>query len=331
MTPFDYHRPRTISDALQLLASHPDAALLGGGTCLLDLMKQNVEHPSHVIDLNFIDELAAVSQLPDGSLRIGGTARLAAVARREDIQRDWALLAECILVGLTPQLREAASFAGNITQRPRCIYFREAGFACNKKLPGSGCAAQSGVHFAHAVFGNSNASCIAVHPSDLCTGLTALDAKVEIANIDGTHRVLPITAFHRLPESDPTRETKLQRGDLITALIVPPQGTKAAAYIKGPEEGFAMASAAVRLALDGNTITFARVVLGGVAHKPWPCPAVEQALMGQALNASTFSLAADTALLGINTDYQTAFRATLLRAVLIESLERAASRIEVSV
>jgi xanthine dehydrogenase YagS FAD-binding subunit len=242
------------------------------------------------------------------------------------------MLAESILVGLTPQLREAASFAGNITQRPRCIYFRESGFACNKKLAGSGCAAQTGVHFAHAILGNQHAvTCIAVHPSDLCTGLTALDAKIEISNIDGTERLVPITEFHVLPDANPTRETTLQRGDLITALIVPSQGSRAAAYVKGPEEGFAMASAAVRLTMHEDTITFARVVLGGVAHKPWPCPAAENALIGKSLNAGSFSLAADAAVVGIHTDYQTAFRGPLLRAVLIEALEQAASRIEVSV
>lgn len=238
------------------------------------------------------------------------------------MQAGWPLLREAILDGLTPQLRNAASVAGNVMQRPRCIYFREPGFACNKRAPGSGCAAQAGVHFGHAIFGGEAArDCIAVHPSDLCVALTALDAVAQAAGPGGA-RILSIAELHRLPGADPTRETTLRPGELITAIDVPPQGGRGGAYAKGPEEGFTLASCAALLGLEDGVVASARVVLGGVAHKPWRSEPAEAALLGHEPTPATVRRAMDAAAAGA-ADGQTAFRAALLRAVVEEALEQA--------
>ena len=326
MTPFTYQRPASLPAALDALAAAPMAGLLGGGTCLLDLMKQGVERPTALIDLTFAPELAEVAVLPSGALRIGAAATLSHVARRKEVQAGWPLLHEAIVDGLTPQLRNAASFAGNIMQRPRCIYFREPGFACDKRALGSGCAARMGAHYAHAIFGGEAARrCIAVHPSDLCVALTALDAEVEVASPGGGRR-LPLTDLHRLPGDDPARETTLRPGELITAVVVPAQGSRTGAYVKGPEEGFALASCAALLHVANGLVASARIVLGGVAHKPWRSAPAEAALIGHAPTADALSRTIQAALAEAVTDEQTAFRLALLRGVMSEALGGALDR-----
>jgi len=325
MTPFAYQRPASIREAVAMLAAAPGAGLLAGGTCLIDLMKQGVLAPATVVDLTFADDLSGIAVLPSGALRIGATTTLAKVARDGRVAAQWPLLHDTIVCGLTPQLRNAASFGGNIMQRPRCIYFREAEFACNKKQPGSGCAAQNGVHYAHAIFGGEAArDCIAVHPSDLCVALTALEAMLTIAGPAG-ERLLPIAELHRLPGDDPTRETTLASDELIIAIEVPPQGVRQGAYIKGTE-GFTLASCAALIGLENGLITEARLVFGGVAHKPWRCETAEAALIGRPATARNFAAAAEIAVQTATTDMQTAFRTTLLRAVIIEALDQAAER-----
>ena len=226
MTPFTYQRPTSIEDAVAALPAAPHAGLLGGGTCLIDLMKQGVERPETIIDLNFAPDLAGIAVLPSGALRIGATTTLSHAARDPRVEQNWPLLHDTIVGGLTPQLRNAASFGGNIMQRPRCIFFREPDFACNKKRPGSGCAAQNGVHYQHALFGGeATKTCIAVHPSDLCVALTILEAMIVTASPSGGRR-FPVHELHRLPGDDPTRETTLRTDEIIVAVEVPPQATR---------------------------------------------------------------------------------------------------------
>ena len=323
MTPFAYHRPDSLQSLLDTLAQAPQAGLLAGGTCLLDLMKQGVERPQTVIDLNFVSELGGVALMPFGALRLGAAATLSHVARRADVRAGWPLLHQAILSGLTPQLRNAASIGGNLMQRPRCIYFREPDFDCNKRRPGSGCAAQAGVHFAHAIFGGAEAStCIAVHPSDLCVALTALDAEATLSGPGGATRRLPIADLHRLPGEDPTRETTLRPGELITAIELPPQ-RGGGAYLKGPEEGFALASCAALLGVKNGQVDFARIVLGGVAHRPWRVRSAENILLGNPPTPDLQAQAIASVMAEAATDVQTAFRLALLRGVMTECFDQA--------
>jgi len=318
MTPFSYERARSVGSATA--AARLGAAYLAGGTCLLDLMKQGVERPDHVIDLGPVAELAEIRLTACGDLRLGSMAVLSHVARHRDVGEHWPLLAQTIAAGLTPQLRNAATIGGNIMQRPRCIYFRDPGFDCNKKTPGSGCAAKAGVHFGHALFGGAATdACIAVHPSDLCVALCALHARVAYRTAeDACEHAVSIESFLRLPGSEPGRETELPPGALVTAIEVPPQGKQGGAYAKGPEGGFALASAAVVLGLQQGLIARASVVLGGVAHKPWRVRDAERALLDRVPSLDLFT-AADT---------QTAFRVVLLKALIVEALTRSAAQAE---
>ena len=322
MTPFTYHRPRTVPDVLTALDGLGDSALLGGGTCLVDLMKQGVMTPERVVDLNAIAELKGMSIDDDGRLTVAAATTLAAVARDPRVRSGWPMLHEAIVDGLTPQLRNAASFAGNVMQRPRCFYFREPGFACNKRHAGSGCAAKVGLHYQHAIVGGDGARrCIATHPSDLCVALTAFEAHVTIVGIQGERR-MAIEALHRLPDDDPTTETNLRPGELITAIDVPPQGPRHGAYTKATE-GFALASCAVLITIADERIRRASVVLGGVAHKPWRSRPAEAALIGAEATRDAFVAAADAASTETETDEQTAFRLPLLHAAIVDALGRA--------
>ena len=322
MTPFKYERPTSLPAAVQALASAANGGLLAGGTCLIDLMKQGVLKPTTVIDLNFASDLAGISVQPSGALRVGATTTLSYVARHAEVRKSWPLLHDTIVGGLTPQLRNAASFGGNIMQRPRCIYFRELDFACNKKVPGSGCAAQAGVHYQHAIFGGDAArQCIAVHPSDLCVALTVLEADVLIAGPHGERRI-PFHELHRLPGDDATRETTLLDREMVVAVELPPQGGRQAAYVKGTE-GFTLASCAALIGIENGVITRAGIVLGGVAHMPWRSERTQQALTGKPPTDDTFREAADAAVSGAVTDFQTAFRVNLLHGVVVEALEQA--------
>jgi xanthine dehydrogenase YagS FAD-binding subunit len=331
VTPFAYHRAAKINDAVRLLTDEAQAAILGGGTSLLDLMKQGVEKPRAVIDIASVPEMRQIATDADGALVVGAAVTMTEVAQSDAVLARWPLVAETTLAGLTPQLRNAATVGGNLMQRPRCIYFREGGFACNKLRPGSGCAAKDGVHFGHAIFGGAAAhDCMAVHPSDLSTGLLAMDASVEIAGrVAGQirSRRMPLDALYRWPEADATRETTLAPHEMITAVIVPPAGEFFGAYVKGPPEGFALASCAALLKVAQNGVIFAaRIAIGGVAHRPLRHVGVEKALTGQMTSAQVFEAAAAAAVVGAETDPQTAFRVPLLRAVVVEALQRAVER-----
>jgi xanthine dehydrogenase YagS FAD-binding subunit len=331
VTPFVFHRPTRVDEAVRLFADDAQAALLGGGTSLLDLMKQGVEKPRVVIDISGVQELQRISVDADGGLVIGATVTMAEVAQNESVCTRWPLIAETTLAGLTPQLRNAATVGGNLMQRPRCIYFREPGFACNKVRPGSGCAARDGVHFGHAILGGGAAhDCIAVHPSDLSTGLLAMDASVEVAGRTGSRR-LTLDALYRWPDTDPTRETTLAAHEMITALIVPPAEQFFGAYVKGPPEGFALASCAALLQVDrSGVVRVARIAIGGVAHRPLRHAGAEKAITGRIASAQVLETAATAAVAGAETDPQTAFRVPLLRAVVLEALERAVQRAKVA-
>ncbi len=318
MTPFAYHRATSAADARA--AMRPGARYLAGGTSLIDLMKTGVEAPDLLVDLNRGAGMGGLEWLPDGTLRAGAAVRMTALARDPQVARRFPVLHQALLAGATSQLRNMASLAGNLLQRTRCFYFRDPSFAaCNKRAPGTGCAALHGVNAEQAILDWTEA-CVAVHPSDLAVALLALDVRIVT-----DRRTLPVQALHRGPGDDPRADTVLAEGELVLAMEVPP-GPRAAAsaYAKSPAGGFALASAAVALEVRDGRVVSSRVALGGVAHRPWRSHEAEAALAGSADGAPSFTAAADAALSGARPLSGNGFKLPLARAVLIEALSAAA-------
>jgi xanthine dehydrogenase YagS FAD-binding subunit len=312
-------------DPAEAVARHREsdgpAAYVAGGTTLVDLMKLGVMQPRHVIDVHRL-ELARITPERDGGLRLGANARNSDVAWHHDVRRRYPVLAEAILSGASPQVRNMATIAGNLLQRTRCPYFRDNVSACNKRAPGSGCAARTGFNRSHAVLGGSDA-CVATHPSDLGVALAALDARVVVHGASG-ERTLPLVDLHLEPGGTPEREHALEAGELITAVVLPPPLPHTRSwYVKARERdsfAFALAAAAVVLQFDGATIRDARVALGGVATKPWRAPDAETALRGQPATAATFTAAAEAALAEARPLRDNAFKIPLAQRVLLRAL-----------
>ena len=272
MKSFTYERASTPADAAKAAAGTPNAKFIAGGTNLLDLMKLEIETPEHLVDVNGL-ALDTIEPTPEGGLRIGALVRNTDLAADARVRRDYALLSRALLAGASGQLRNKATTAGNLLQRTRCPYFYDTNMACNKRQPGSGCAAIGGFTRQHAVLGAS-AACIAVHPSDMAVAMRALDAAVETVKSDGTTRSIPIADFHRLPGETPHLETVLEPAELITAVALPkpPGGTHVYRKVRDRASyAFALVSVGVVVQPDGT----GRVALGGVAHKPWRVEAAE--------------------------------------------------------
>jgi len=328
MIPFEYVRATDVAGAVAAGAA-PGAAYLAAGTNLLDLMKGGVARPTRLVDITRLPGLAAVARQGDGSLRIGALVRNSDLAHDPAFAGAYPAVAEALLSGASAQLRNAATAAGNVMQRTRCPYFTDTGSACNKREPGSGCDAQGGEARLHAVLGWSEA-CIATHPSDFCVPLVALDAGVEIAGPAGT-RTVPLEAFHRLPGDAPERETVLEPGELMTALVLPPEAAGFSGhsrYLKVRDRtsyAFAVVSVAVGLRLENGRVAEARLALGGVAPKPWRARAAEAVLAGRAPDEAAFRDAADAALAGAAPSGDNAFKIELARRLVARALSRAAS------
>jgi xanthine dehydrogenase YagS FAD-binding subunit len=275
MRSFSYERANSPTEAAAAAARTPRAKFIAGGTNLLDLMKLEIETPSHLIDVNPL-ALDKVESTSDGGLRVGALVRNTDLAANERVRRDYGVLSRALLAGASGQLRNKATTAGNLLQRTRCPYFYDTNQPCNKRQPGSGCSAIGGFSRQHAVIGASEA-CIATHPSDMAVAMRALDATVETVRPDGATRNIPIAEFHRLPGDTPEIETTLAPGELITAVTLPkPVGGKQI-YRKVRDRAsyaFALVSVAAIVQRDGS----GRVALGGVAHKPWRVEAAEAEL-----------------------------------------------------
>jgi len=275
MKSFTYERANSPAEAAAAAARTPHAKFIAGGTNLLDLMKLEIETPSHLIDVNRL-ALNKVEPTPDGGLRLGALVRNTDLAADQRVRRDYGVLSRALLAGASGQLRNKGTTAGNLLQRTRCPYFYDTNQPCNKRQPGSGCAAIGGFSRQHAVIGASEA-CIATHPSDMAVAMRALDATVETIRPDGATRNIPISELHRLPGDTPEIETTLAQGELITAVTLPkPVGGKQI-YRKVRDRAsyaFALVSVAAIVQRDGS----GRVALGGVAHKPWRVEAAEAAL-----------------------------------------------------
>ncbi len=308
--------------ALATLAGHPgDAAWLAGGTNLLDMLKLDVETAAVLVDINALP-LRGVEELDGGGLRIGALARISDAGHHPGVRARYPMLSEALLSGASVQLRNMATVGGNLMQRTRCSYFRDTAMACNRREPGSGCGARDGHHRGHAILGTSPA-CIAVHPSDLCVALAALDATVSVRG-PGGGRSIPLTELHLLPGDHPERESTLARGELITAVEIPPLPWAAGShYLKVRDRAsyaFALVAAAVALDLDGGAVRDARVALGGVGTVPWRSPEAEAALRGRPADRETFATAAAAALQAAAPLPGNVFKVELARRVLVRCL-----------
>src|SRR6202167_5211872 len=279
MKSFTYERAHTPAEAAATAARMPGAKFIAGGTNLLDLMKLEIETPAHLIDVNGL-ALDKIEATPEGGLRIGALVRNTDLAADPRVRRDYGLLSRALLAGASGQLRNKATTAGNLLQRTRCPYFYDTNQPCNKRKPGSGCAAIGGFSRQHAIVGVSDA-CIATHPSDMAVAMMALDASVETVRADGKTRSIPIADFYRLPGETPHLENTLEPGELITAVTLPKPAGGTHLYHKVRDRAsyaFALVSVGAILQRDGS----GRVALGGVAHKPWRVASAEAEMPGGA-------------------------------------------------
>ncbi len=327
MRPFSYARPGSVAEAVREVASDPAAKVIAGGTNLVDLMKYDVERPGRLVDVSRIPGLDAVEEVPGGGLRIGALVTNSGAAYHPLVLRHAPLLASAFLAGATAQLRNAATVGGNLLQRTRCTYFYDAQMACNKRDPGSGCPAISGVNRVNAILGHSE-RCIATNPSDMCVALAALEATVVVEGPDGERRI-PMAEFHRLPEDAPERDTTLARDEIIVAVEIPPNGYGPHhTYLKVRDRlsyAFALVSCAAALEVEGGTVRRARIALGGVAHKPWRVAEAEALLEGAPPERDTFRKVADRLLEGARGFQHNAFKIELAHRVIARALAQAAA------
>lgn len=323
MNPFSYARPSSVEEAIAEF--RPESRYIAGGTNLLDLMKENVTRPSQLIDITQLP-LADIEETADGGLRIGALVSNADLAWHPLVEARYPLLSQAILAGASPQLRNMATTGGNLLQRTRCYYFYDSTTPCNKREPGTGCSARDGLNRIHAILGHSEA-CIAVHPSDMCVALAALDAVVHVQGQRGERRI-PMADFHRLPGQTPEADNTLVDGELITAVELPAQDFSAhSSYLKVRDRAsyaFALISVAAALEMDGDGIRNARIAMGGVAHKPWRKSEAEAALVGKPADETAFAAAADILLAGASGFEHNAFKIELGRRTIVRALTDAA-------
>lgn len=330
MHPFGLSRAVDASTAIAAHAADPQLAFIAGGTDLLGLIKDRAALPERLLDINGLRGMAQIEALRDGSLRIGALARMSDVAADLEVRRRFPVIAEGLLFAASGQLRNMASIGGNIMQRTRCPYFRDGDdLPCNKRRPGTGCSALTGLNRTHAIFGWSDA-CVATHPSDVAVAFAAMDANVIVRARTG-ERSIPFAQFHRLPGDSPERDNVLERGDLIIAVEVPARVEgRSSHYLKVRDRQsyeFALVSAAAGVATSGRTITSVRLATGGVAHKPWRLTAAESALRGVSLDDNDALRAAiATSFVEARALAHNAFKIELAQRVVLRALETAGAR-----
>ena len=323
MKAFTYERANSLAQATTG-SSKPGAKIIAGGTNLLDLMKLQVETPNHLVDINRLP-LDKIEDTPEGGLRIGAMVRNSDLAADLRVRRRYGVLSRALLSGASAQLRNKATTGGNLLQRTRCFYFYDITKPCNKRDPGSGCAALGGFNRIHAILGASD-QCIAVNPSDMAVALRALDAQVETVNADNTTRAIPIAEFHRLPGMTPQIETTLRQGEVITAVTLPPPPPGKHIYRKVRDRAsyaFALVSVAAVVDAAGGRIRSARLAFGGLAPKPWRVAQAEERLVGAPASEETFAAVASDVLSGARrfggNDFKIPLTRRTLRAVLTEA------------
>ncbi len=327
MHTFQYTKAASIDKAL---AAANGARFIAGGTTLVDLMKLDVERPSGLVDINLLP-LDKIETLPNGGLRIGAMVRNSDLAWNDAVQKHYAVLSQALLSGASPQLRNMATTGGNLLQRTRCVYFREpsagtpGGYGCNKRTPGSGCAAMDGFNRMHAVLGTSD-QCIATHPSDMCVAMAALEAIVHTEGPKGK-RAIAFADFHKLPGDTAQIENALEPGELVTYVELPKpvEGSKSV-YLKLRDRAsyeFALASCAVVAKVEHGRIGYVRVAMGGVGTKPWRSHEAEAVLLGKPTDAAHFRHAAEAALAGAKPHRDNAFKVELAKRCVVRSLKMA--------
>ena len=326
MKPFAYTRAANQQAAIQAVAQE-NAKFLAGGTNLIDLMKENVEQPSRLVDINRLEFTRIVER--EGGLRLGALAKNSDTANHRLVRERYPLVSQAILAGASAQLRNAATNGGNLMQRTRCYYFYDVAMPCNKRQPGSGCGALEGFSRIHAIFGASR-QCIATHPSDMCVALAALEAVVNVEGPQGA-RTIPFADFHRLPGDTPQVDTNLRRDELITGIDLPAASSVFSSnsyYLKVRDRAsyaFALVSIAAALEIRDGVIQKARLAMGGVAHKPWRATAAEQVLNGQRAEEAVFRRAAETAMQGAVGTEHNRFKIELGRRAIVRALTIAAN------
>jgi xanthine dehydrogenase YagS FAD-binding subunit len=321
MRPFAYQRPGDVADAVTMLAQAPNGTFLAGGTNLVDLMRLGVATPDVLVDVRRLGS-DRITELPDGGLRIGAAVPNSELAADRRVRRRYPVLSQALLSGASGQLRNLATTGGNLLQRTRCVYFQNVTTPCNKRQPGSGCSALEGYHRELAILGWSDA-CVATHPSDMAVALAALEAVVRAQSPCG-ERTIPLTDLHRLPGDHPERDTVLERGELITAVDLPPLPMAARSRYRKVRDrasyAFALVSVAAALQVADGVVGDVRLALGGVAHKPWRATTAEQALRGAPATQDSFRAAAEAELAGARTLPGNAFKVPLARNVIVSTL-----------
>jgi xanthine dehydrogenase YagS FAD-binding subunit len=326
MRPISYARASGVAEAIATVSADPYSAFLAGGTTEIDLLRLNVVQPDALVDINALP-LDRIEDLPDGGLRIGALARMSDVAEAPGVVERFPVLSQALLLGASPQLRHMASMGGNLLQRVRCSYFRDAVSPCNKREPGTGCSALNGINRGHAVLGTSE-HCIATHPSDLAVALVALEAVVHTQGPSGA-RAIPIDDFFLLPGDTPHLEHPLEHGELIVAIVVPAAPVaRTSLYLKVRDREsyeFALASTAVALRVAGGVIGDVRLALGGIATKPWRARRAERILLGAPAEPATLARAAAEEMALAVPRGMNAFKIELAQRTIVRALETAAA------
>jgi xanthine dehydrogenase YagS FAD-binding subunit len=325
MRPFKYTRAAEPGMAVRAVSAAGDAKFVAGGTNILDLMKEGVENPSELVDIARLN-LTQIRSTPAG-ISIGALAKNTDTANHPLVRQGYPLLTQAILAGASAQIRNMATNGGNLLQRTRCPYFYDVSMACNKREPGSGCGALEGINRNHAIFGWSD-KCIAVHPSDMCVALAALDAVVKVQGTNGNERAIPFAEFHRLPGDTPEKDNNLQHGELITAIEIPKSNFAANSYYLKVRDrasyAFALVSVAAALEMSGNTIKQVRIAMGGVAHKPWRATNAEKYLVNKTATDENFRAAAEAEMKTAKPFEHNKFKVELGKRAIVLALTRAA-------
>jgi xanthine dehydrogenase YagS FAD-binding subunit len=324
MRPFKYTRASEAGAAAAAVAGNPSAKFLAGGTNLLDLMKEDVERPTELVDLTRL-KLTEIKRV-GGGVSIGALATNGDTANHPLIRRNYPLLSQAIVAGASGQLRNMATNGGNLLQRTRCQYFYDTATPCNKREPGTGCGAREGLNRMHAILGWSE-KCVATYPGDMANALYALDAVVRVRGAGGRERTIPIDEFHRLPGETPERDTNLEHGELIEAIELPASNFAGNSYYLKVRDrasyAFALVAVAAALELNRGTIRQARVVLGSVAHKPWRSREAEAALVGKQASEESFRQAAELALREAKPLAHNGYKVELGKRAIVRALMRA--------
>jgi xanthine dehydrogenase YagS FAD-binding subunit len=327
MRRFHYQRASDTDEAIAAAATSPGARFIAGGTNLLDLMKLEIETPSHLVDISRLP-LTRIEETPDGGLRIGALATNSDLAAAPIVRQRYPMLSRALLAGASGQLRNRASVGGNLLQRTRCFYFYDLAMPCNKRVPGTGCSAIDGFNRIHAVLGMSD-HCIATHPSDMAVAMAALDARVETIAPDGSRRTLSFDQLYRPPADTPHIETNLAHGELITAVVLPVSPGGAQSYRKVRDRAsyaFALVSVAAVLRVDDGKISRARIAFGGLTPVPGRSIGAEDVLIGRTPDRDAFLAAAGEALKGARGYAHNEFKIALARRTLVAVLEQISNR-----